>query len=75
MTPSRSNKEVFSNHKNLRKGDLEVFKNDDGRYNSPINATPSNTRIITSLFSNVYEHFPTFTVKRNIVRMTLIGTT
>lgn len=75
MTPPRSDKEIFSIHRNLRKGDLEAVKNDEGGYSSPINATPSNTRIITSLFPNAYEHLPTFMVKRNTVRMTLSGTT
>lgn len=44
MPSPRSNKEIFSIHKNDRKEDLEVFKNDEGRYDSPINATKNNTK-------------------------------
>lgn len=49
----RSNKEILSIHKNHRREGFKVFKNDEGRYNSPINATQKPTRIITFYFQTV----------------------
>lgn len=43
MPPPRPNKEFFSIHKNHRKEDLEEFKNEEGRYNSPIHAAQKKT--------------------------------
>lgn len=80
MPSLRSNKKIFSIHKNHKKEHRGVFKNDEDRYNLQINATKKhtkNTRIITFLFPNwvtLRNIFLTFIVKRNIVKMTLSGT-
>lgn len=80
MPSLRSNKKIFSIHKNHKKEDRGVFKNDEARYNLQINATHkknNNTRIITFLFPNwvtLMKIFLTFIVKRNIVKMTLSRT-
>lgn len=83
MPSLRSNKKIFSIHKNHKKEDRGVFKNDENRYNLQINATQknkqtkNNARIITFLFPNwvtLMNIFLTFMVKRNIVKVTLSGT-
>lgn len=44
MPSLRSNKKILSIHKNHKKEDRGVFKNDEDRYNLQINATQKNKK-------------------------------
>lgn len=54
MPSPRSNKEILSIHKNHRKEDFKVFKNDQGRYDSPTNAIKTTLEWSIWDFTNYY---------------------
>lgn len=77
MPPPRSSKEIFIIHKNLRQSRLGSPQK-WWRYLQFTNKCHKNqyqnNHLFISKLGDLYEHFPTFIVKTNIVRKTLSGT-